>query len=261
MQNKFDNLKEYLKQTGKQGICLAFSGGIDSLLLLFLCKKVNANFIAVTFKSDFQTGEEIKLTEQLARKYNVKHIIIDTNPLDNKILLENPKDRCYHCKKLMFSKAAEFAKSKNLQYIMDGTNFDDLHQYRPGLKALSELNIVSPFAKFEVTKKEIRAFAKENDIEIFDKPSTPCLATRLPYGDKVTKEKLEIIENGEKFLRENSFECCRVRLHADIARIEIPPEKFEQFLLKKEEITKYFKILGIKYITLDIEGFRSGSMD
>lgn len=261
MQNKFIKLKEYLTELGKQGVCLAFSGGIDSLLLLHLCKETNINFIAITFKSAFQTKAEIAITQELAKKYNIKQFICNIDVLHNKLLSENPKDRCYHCKKLMFEKALQLAKENNIKYIIDGTNYDDLNQYRPGLKALKEFNVISPFAKFEITKSEIRNFAKANNIKEYNKPSTPCLATRLPYKDKITKEKLELIEKGELFLKENGFECNRLRLHNNIARIEIPPENFGEFINKRISITKYLKSLGIKYITLDIEGFRSGSMD
>ena len=261
MQNKFESLKIYLKNLGKQGICLAFSGGIDSTLLLYLCKEINANFITVTFKSEFQSDYEIDLTKKLCEKYNVKQIIEEYDILSNSVIVQNPKDRCYYCKKILFSKAVAIASEYNIKNIIDGTNYNDLNEYRPGLKALSELNIISPFAKFEITKEEIRNFAKEKGIEIFNKPSTPCLATRLPYGNLITKEKLKIIEKGEEYLRNEGFVNNRLRLHDDIARIEIPKDKFFELISKKDKIAVYLKSMGITYVTLDIEGLRSGSMD
>lgn len=259
MKNKFENLKKYLSELGKHGICLAFSGGIDSTLLLYLCKDFNT--VAVTLSSVFQTEEELELSENLCKKYGVSHNVIEFFPLEDKILVNNPKDRCYHCKKFFFGKLKDFAKENNLKFIIDGTNADDIHTYRPGLRALEEMKIISPFVKFQITKQEIRDYAKEFGIEIFNKPSTPCLATRFPYGTELNERSLNIVRCGERFLKEIGFENNRFRLHNDIARIEIPKEQFEDFLAKKEEITKYIKHFGVKYVTLDMEGIRSGSMD
>lgn len=259
MQKKFNKLKEYLSSLEKQGLCLAFSGGIDSTLLLYLCKDLNIT--AVTFTSEFQTEEELALTQQLCHKYNVKQKIIEFHPLENKILINNPKDRCYHCKKLFFSKLKNFSKENHLKYIIDGTNYDDLGVYRPGLKAVKELGVISPFAEFQITKQEIRKYAQDNNVDIYDKPSTPCLATRFPYGTILSKEKLEVVKQGEKLLKTEGFNACRLRIHNYIARIEIEPEKFEKFLSKKTVMIKELKNLGLKYITLDLEGLRSGSMD
>ena len=259
MNKKFKKLKDYLNNLKEQGLCLAFSGGIDSTLLLYLCK--DFDILAITFDSDFQTKEEIELTKDLCKKYGVKQIIIKQNVFENPIILDNPKDRCYHCKKFLFENAIKVAKENGLKHIIDGTNFDDLSVYRPGRMALKELGIISPFAMFEIGKQEIRTFAKDCGIELFSKPSSPCLATRFPYGTKLTKEKLEIVEKGEQILKNFGFDCCRLRLHNDVARIEILPENFQKLLTQKEKLIKKLKQFGIKYITLDLEGFRSGSMD
>lgn len=259
MKNKFTQLKEYLNNLNEQGLCLAFSGGIDSTLLLYLCKDMN--ILTITFDSNFQTKEEIEQTKELCKKYGVKQIIIEQNVFENPIILDNPKDRCYHCKKFLFENAVRVAKENGLKNIIDGTNFDDLGVYRPGRKALKELGVISPFAMFKISKKEIRDYAKDCEIEIFSKPSSPCLATRFPYGTKLTQEKLDVVEKGEQILKNLGFECCRLRLHDDIARIEILPEYFEKLLIQKEKLVKELKQLNIKYITLDLEGFRSGSMD
>lgn len=259
MNSKFEQLKNYLNDLKKQGLCLAFSGGIDSTLLLYFCR--NMGILAITFNSNFQTEEEIELTKKLCEKYGVKQVIIEKDVFENPIILNNPKDRCYHCKKFLFENAVKIAQDNGFQYIIDGTNFDDLGVYRPGRKALKELGIISPFAKFEITKNEIRDFAKECGIEIFSKPSSPCLATRFPYGTALTKEKLEIVEKGEQVLKKAGFECCRLRLHGDIARIEVAPEKIAELIEKKDFVVEELKKLGILYITADLEGFRSGSMD
>ncbi len=256
MQEKFSKLKEILKNLDTRGICLAFSGGIDSTVLLFLCKDLNLT--AVTFKSVFQTEKEILETTKLCNLYEVPQKIIEYHPLENEIIRNNPKDRCYHCKKLFFSKLKDFAGSR---CIIDGTNADDLKVYRPGLKALKELDIISPLAESGITKIEIREFAKQNGIKTFDKPSTPCLATRFPYGTQLTEDLIKSVDEGEKFLKKTGFSSFRLRRHSDIARIEILPEEFGLCIKMKESITARLKELGFKYITLDIEGLRSGSMD
>ena len=260
MQSKFLQLAEFLKFKDKQGICLAFSGGIDSTLLLYLCKGLK-KVSAVTFRSIFQSEEEIELCQHLASKYDMNHVIIDINPLENSVIVHNPKNRCYLCKKIFFSRLTDFAKSQKLKYIMDGTNFDDLHAFRPGLKALKELNISSPLAEFKITKQEIRLYAEEIGIEIAQKPSTPCLATRFPYGTRLDAEKINIVKQGENILKSFGFEANRLRLHDNIARVEIEKSYFKDFLSKKDAIIKDLKKIGITYVTLDLEGLRSGSMD
>ena len=259
MYNKFENLKKYLNELNEQGICLAFSGGIDSTLLLYILREMN--ILTVTFNSNFQTNEEIDFTKKLCKKYGIRQALLNIDVFSNPVILNNPKDRCYHCKKMLFENAIKIAHDNGLKYILDGTNFDDLSCYRPGRKALKELGIISPFAKFEITKKEIREFSRECGIEIFNKPSTPCLATRFPYGTKLTKEKLDSVEKAEKVLKDFGFECCRFRLHDNIARIEILPEKFHELIEKKDNVLQALKFLNIPYITFDMEGFRSGSMD
>ena len=259
MQTKFEKLKNYLQEQDKQGVCLAFSGGIDSLLLLYLCK--NLNMTTVTLDSVFQDEEDIIFTQEICRRWEIKQHIIDYSPLKEETLANNPADRCYYCKKLFFGKIKTYAEEQGLEHIIDGTNFDDLKEYRPGRKALEELGIISPFAEFKITKKEIRDYARICGIECYDKPSNPCFATRFPYGDLITSENIKKVKLCEKFLKENGFSPCRVRLHNDIARIEILPKQFEKFLSKKDLIIKSFKETGIIYITLDLEGYRSGSMD
>lgn len=259
MLNKFENLEKYLFEIGKEGLALAFSGGIDSALLLYLCRK--ANILAVTFNSNFQTAQEIDFSKEFCKKYHIRQIILNFDIFSNPYLLNNPKDRCYHCKKMLFEKVIQTAKDNGKKYILDGTNFDDLSAYRPGRAALAELGVISPLAKFEITKKEIRLRAENLGIEIFNKPSTPCLATRFPYGATLTKEKLALVEKSEAILKEFGFESCRLRLYDNLARIEIPCGLFGEFLTKRDLILKELKSLDIKYITLDIEGLRSGSMD
>ena len=215
----------------------------------------------ITPKTDFQTFEEIELTKKLCQKYNIKQLIIEADVLENPLINNNPKNRCYECKKFLFKTAAQKAFEHGKKYLIDGTNFDDLNTHRPGIKALEELEIISPFAKFGITKKEIGEYAKECGIEIYDKPSTPCLATRFPYNTKLTKQNLQMAEQGEVILKKYGYKNCRFRIHGNIARIEIPPEQFDSFIKEKTGLIKDIKALNIKYVTLDLEGMRSGSMD
>lgn len=257
MKNKFNELRKYLAELNEQGICLAFSGGIDSTVLLYLCKGLNTT--AVTFKSVFQTDEEILATKDLCKVYGVPQKLIEYYPLDNPIIKNNPKDRCYHCKKLFFSQLKDFAGKK---IVIDGTNADDLKTYRPGIKALKELKILSPLAEFGITKDEIREFAKISGIKIYDKPSTPCFATRFPYGTELNETVLNIAKKGEEIIKDYGFKNCRFRIHKDIARIEIPLKDLEEFYKCRTALIQVLKKeTNLKYITLDLEGLRNGSMD
>lgn len=257
MKNKFIKLQKYLSKLNEQGICLAFSGGIDSTVLLFLCKDLNTT--AVTFKSVFQTEDEVNEAITLCDSYGVCHKIIEYYPLENPIIKNNPKDRCYHCKKLFFSQLKDFAGKK---IVIDGTNADDIKSYRPGIRALKELKILSPFAEFEITKEEIREFAKNSKIKIYNKPSTPCLATRFPYETELNEIFLNTAKKGEKIIKNYGFNNCRFRIHKDIARIEIPLNDMEKFLKYQIDIIQSLKKeTNLKYFTLDLEGLRSGSMD
>lgn len=259
MKNKFEELKKYLLNIEKQGICLAFSGGIDSSLLLYLCKNFNVN--AITFKSIFQTQEEIQATISFCQKYNIQQKIIEFFPLNNPLIKRNPIDRCYFCKKYFFIELIKYSKENNLNYIIDGTNFDDTKTYRPGIKALKELGIISPFADFKIKKDEIKNYIKELNIDIYNKVSTPCIATRFEYNKELLEKNIEMVKKGEKILKQYGFINNRLRLHNNIARIEIDKNEFNNFINHSEKLTEELKNIGFKYVTLDVEGIRSGSMD
>ena len=257
MKNKFNKLQKYLSELNEQGICLAFSGGIDSTVLLYLCKDLNIT--AITFKSVFQTDKEIEDTKYLCNFYGIPQKIIEYYPLGNPIIKNNPKDRCYHCKKLFFSQLKGIAGEK---FVIDGTNADDLKSYRPGIKALKELKIFSPLAEFEITKAEIREFAKLSGIKIYNKPSTPCIATRFPYGTELDETNLNIAIKGEEIIKNYGFKNCRFRIYKDTARIEIFLAEMNNFLKYRADIIQTLKKeTNLKYFTLDLEGLRSGSMD
>ncbi len=241
------------------GLCITFSGGVDSTLLLFLAKAHRVH--AITFASIFQSEAEIRFCESFCQEHGLAHTVMPFDPLSYGSISTNPKDRCYHCKRLIFEKTLAFAHNKQLQYVLDGTNFDDLSTYRPGLKALEELGIISPFAACGITKEHIRQKAKDLGLSVHNKPSTPCFATRFPYGQQLRTQDIELIIRVEDILYAHGFAEHRARLHADILRIEIPKESFHVFYAQQAHITEQIKNLGIRYICLDLEGLRRGSMD
>ena len=265
MEKKRQHLLEMMEEYTKEDICIAFSGGIDSSLLLQLAKeaagKHKTQVYAVTFDTVLHPRSDIKAAKCVAMEMDVSHVVISVNELENEEILNNPRNRCYLCKKSLFQQLQQFAESKNVQYVLDGTNADDLLQYRPGLQALSELGIVSPLALTGFTKTEVRKWAAQLGISVAERPSSPCLATRLPYGGRIEIPLLKKIEKGEGQLRELGFHNVRIRVHGDVTRIEVDKEAFLPLIEKQEEIIHTLKVLGFCYITLDLEGFRSGSMD
>ena len=189
------------------------------------------------------------------------HKILTLNELAVPEIKNNPADRCYRCKKELYRRMLQFAEEKGISRLLEGSNEDDLHVYRPGLRAIGELGVRSPLAEMGLTKEEVRFLAKDYGIPVADRPSSPCLATRLPYGTEIDLELLRRIDEAEEFLRKLSFYNVRVRVHRDIARLEIDTEEFPQLLKERERIIRKLKELGFPYVTLDLEGFRSGSMD
>lgn len=259
------SLQSYMKNLVPEGICIAFSGGVDSSLLLKIAcmeaKTQNQPLYAITFDTALHPKADLIHAKKLAEEFGALHIILSINELDNKMILQNPIDRCYHCKKYLFETLKEFANTHRLKHILDGTNFDDLHVYRPGLVALTELQIKSPLAELGITKNQVRQLAKELGLSVAKRPSAPCLATRIPYNTTLDLSLLQKVEQGETLLSQMGFLVNRIRIHQNIARIEIEPHQFPQFLQKQSEILTALQILDIPYITLDLEGFRSGSMD
>ena len=265
MKDKYIQLKDYMESLIDEGLCIAFSGGVDSSLLLKIASQVAKNkekeIYAVTFETKLHPVSDISISKRVAKEMGVKHEIIQINELENKEILKNPVDRCYLCKKMLFENLLDFAKEKNLKHVVDGTNSDDLKVYRPGIKALKELGIISPLAKFNISKEEVRTMAEDLNVSVAKRPSTPCMATRLPYNTEIDFELLEKIEKAEDYIKSLGFSVVRLRVHGDIARIEVNREDFKRLIDHSEKIVKFLKGLEFIYITLDIEGFRSGSMD
>lgn len=247
------------------GICVAFSGGVDSSLLLKiacgLAQQKQQKVYAVFFDTFLHAKGDVSQAQLVAEECGAVFSVIPVNELENPLLQNNPRDRCYQCKKYLFTKLLAFAKQQHCSYVLDGTNEDDLHVYRPGLKALEELHIISPFAKLHITKKQVRILAKELGLSVASRPSNSCLATRLAYGMALEPALLSKIEQGELFLEQLGFQQIRLRVHGDILRIEISPEQMPLFAEKITQLRDYFQNFGFKHITVDLFGFRSGTMD
>jgi len=260
---KLKHLKQILLQM--KTILVAYSGGIDSTFLLKTTYDVlgHANVLAVTADSATYPAEEAKDAARLAASLGAKHETILTNELNNELFIQNPPDRCYHCKKELFTHLWKIADKHNLAVVVDGANHDDLQDFRPGMKAGQELGIRHPLQEAGLTKAEIRQIAREQGLPNWAKPSMPCLSSRFPYGHTIEPLKLRQVEESERYLRSLGFTECRVRHHGDIARIEVQETLFNNIISEPicQKVTAKLKSLGFSYITLDLQGFRSGSMN
>ena len=243
-------------------VAIAFSAGVDSTLVLAIAKKaLGENVMALTVSTELQPPHEIEMAKDIAQRLGVRHLIIHLQLLNNPQIAKNPKDRCYMCKKNVLAEILRSAKEKGFSIVADGTNWDDANSTRPGLLALKDLEIRSPLAEAGMTKDDVRAATALLELPTKDKPSNPCLATRIPFDSPLTVKKLRMVDRAEAGLRELGFTDSRVRHHGDIARIEVPETRFLDILDKKVQIVQQIKEAGFIYVTLDLEGYRSGSME
>ncbi len=264
MENSSKKLYDIIEDLLKEKVVLAFSGGVDSALLLKIAtslRKDENDVVAMFFKAPSSTEEDLVNAKNLAEEMGVKLFIKDVDIFVDDHIVNNSKDRCYHCKSHLFKQAIKLKDDLGYGYVIDGTNTDDHKVYRPGLMALRDLGVVSPLNMAGFSKQMVRALADELNISVAKRPSAPCLLTRFPYGTKITPAKLDRLEKAEAFIRDLGFIKFRVRDHSNIARIELIPEDFMAFIEKRDQVIKEFKNLGFSYVTLDLEGFRSGSMD
>lgn len=262
---KRSKLNKQLDNLTREDTCIAFSGGVDSSLLLsLLCeraRKHGTQVYAVTFDTILHPRNDIAVSKQVAAEMGAVYQVIPINELEQPEIVNNSRERCYYCKKTLFSELLSFAEKKGIRRVIEGTNYDDLSQYRPGIRAVEELGVISPLKAAELTKTEIRSWAEELGISVANRPSAPCMATRLPYGTRIDAGILQLIEQAEDYIKEQGFGNVRVRVHDKIARLEVDQKCFGEIIEKQEQIIKKLKELGFRYITLDLEGFRSGSMD
>lgn len=260
-------LIDYFLPHVQEGICLAFSGGVDSsTLLAAACKAVqssgiNKPVLAVTFSTRLHPQGDTTEAKELAVFLGAKHTIIEVDEFSDARITTNPKNRCYLCKSLLFQSLLNAGADEGYTFFCEGSNLDDTQVYRPGLQAVRELHVASPLIDCQLTKKEIREIAAKEGLTVAKKPSTPCMATRLPYDTHFDYALLERINTGEAWLRSLGFYNVRLRFHAPILRIEVDACDFSHFMALHEDIVTHMKKLDFKYITLDLEGFRSGSMD
>jgi uncharacterized protein len=259
-ENKVQDLKKQIAAMGSAAV--AFSGGVDSTLILKLSRDVlGEDTIALTAVSASLPKRELQETIHLAKLLNVRQILLKTNETGKSGYLENSPMRCFHCKNEVYGKFVRFAKKAKINYVLDGTNADDVGDFRPGRDAAAAHDIRSPLVEAGLTKAEVRKLAKEFGLPNWNKPSAACLSSRIPYGTQVTVPVLSQIEHAEDTLRNLGFKQLRVRHHQDLARIEVNPADFLQVFEHRELIVQSLKEIGYAYITIDLAGFRSGSLN
>ncbi|OFW61045.1 MAG: TIGR00268 family protein [Actinobacteria bacterium RBG_16_64_13] len=246
-------------------VLVAFSGGVDSTVLLKLAldELGPEGVLAVTAHGDVHTTEELGAAREAAARLGARHVVVITNELAVPGFATNPPERCFLCRSSMYQRFLEIAREEGIKTVVDGTNRDDGSDYRPGVRAAATLGVRSPLAEAGMSKDDIRALAKETGLSNWDMPSSPCLSSRFPYGETITPPKLRAVADAERFLREMGFQSVRVRHHGDIARIEVAAEDIPRMAeaSARHAIVKFLRELGYVYVALDLQGFRSGSLN
>ena len=262
LHEKKKNLENYLRELGS--VAVAFSSGVDSTFLLKVAHDVLGDkAVAVTARSHSFPARELNEAKAFCEANGIGQIIVESDELSIEGFRQNPENRCYLCKRELFTRLRDVAKERGFACVAEGSNLDDNGDYRPGLIAVAELGIKSPLREAQLTKAEIRALSREMGLSTWDKPAFACLATRFVYGETITEEKLAMVDKAEQRLLELGFRQVRVRIHGNIARIEIERDQFEKIIRPEvaSGLDRYFRELGFLYVTLDLGGYQMGSMN
>ncbi len=257
-----ERLDKFLSGYGSAAI--AFSGGIDSTLLLEAATRIKgSHFFPIIVRSVLNPESEISAAVDFLRNGQYDYVLLEADILDDTAIASNPADRCYHCKKFIFSRIISAAAERGVSTVFDGSHSEDLHDYRPGLKALSDLGVMSPLKEAGFSKSNIRELARFYNLLNWNAEASPCLATRIPYGTAINRDTLLKIEMGEAYLKQAGFTRVRLRAHGDIARIEIPAARIEELASPplRGKVTEYIKSLGFSFVAIDLDGYRTGSMN
>ena len=262
MSVELEDLRAILRQMER--VLVAFSGGVDSTFLLRVAADELQDYaVALTIHSPTALDEDYEVAVRLARDFGVRHIIVDANELDIPNYAANPTNRCYFCKDNLYEVCAAEAARLGITHIIDGANLDDLGDYRPGLQAATEHRIRHPLIEAQLSKRDVRELSRNLGLPTWDKPSSPCLSSRFPYGTAITPEGLQRVAAGERLLRRLGFPECRLRYHGTVARIEVPADLLPRIVAPEVRavLVKELKAVGFLYVTLDLQGFRSGSLN
>lgn len=259
---KLAQLKALLKKLGS--VVVAFSGGVDSTFLLKVAQEVlRDKVLAVTIDSNSFAKKELREANVFCEQQGIVQEVCKFNELDVEGFCQNPPNRCYICKKALFENLLEIAKEHKIAFVVEGSNIDDEGDYRPGMQAVKELGICSPLREVRLTKQEIRELSRKYGLAVWNKPSSACLSSRFAYGEQITREKLKMVEQAEQFLQDLGFTQVRVRVHGSLARIEVLLEEIPQLMLQdnRKRIAEKLKEYGFSYVTMDLCGYRIGSMN
>ncbi len=262
MKETYQDLKNHL--AAMKGVVVAFSGGVDSSLLAKAAfDALGDKALAVSGVSLTYASQERELAKQTANQIGIKHQMTDTCEMELEAFRANNKDRCYHCKNTLFETLKEIAKKEGLDQVVEGSNADDTSDFRPGIKAAHDLGVRSPFIELGITKKQIREMAKEMGLSVWDKPASACLSSRIPYGEEITSERLSCIEAAESVLKGFGLRQLRARDHGNLLRIEVAAEEMNRFYDEnfQKQVVKAMKDIGYTHISLDLQGYRTGSMN